>query len=161
LDKTDLQSESLIVTAGHRYWLSLCGDQPVPDFGSFNPMDIGSLLPNVILVKVSLEPLDFQYRIIGEGILANMHENYTGRWLSQIPHKAPPGALYDNFSRCVSQREPVRSDAPYVGPKKDFLINDGLILPFVEGGADIARLLVLLDFAPKETDPTYGDGPPG
>ena len=151
MNKHDVPSQSRILISGYEYWLSLVVDGEPPEYNLFNPMDLGNLLPHVLLIKVAHEPLNFQYRIIGEDVLRNMNENYTGQWLSDIPHKAPPSALFDNFSKSVTQRAPVWSDTPYVGPHKDFLVNKELILPFVEGSRAIAKLLVLLDFIPIET----------
>lgn len=114
-------------------------------------MKIGALLPHVILMKVQTRPLDFQYRLIGETVLRNMSTDYTGQWISEIPLKASPSILFDSLSTCVMHRTPVSADTPYVGPHKDFLNNQELILPFTEDGGDIGRLLIFLDFVPKTT----------
>lgn len=150
-----INTKSQILRLGYDYWSSLAVDGKPPEYKLFSPMSVGNILPHVILLQVAHDPLDFQYRIIGDDVLRNLNEDYTGQWLSAIPHKASPSTLFTNFVKCVEQRAPVWSVTPYVGPHKDFLVNTELVLPFVDGGDDVAKLLVVLDFQPIEAE-VYG-----
>jgi len=132
--------------AGLDYWASLDRVSDLPLRSAFDPAEIPSLLPHLIFLQVTLEPLDYLYRVIGGAVREHLMGNYTGRWLSEIPHQRPPSRLHANLTRAVSERAPILSDTPYVGIKKKFQKSDELILPFVDESDRITHLLMLLDF---------------
>lgn len=131
---------------GLDYWAGLERISDLPLRRAFDPADIPSLLPHLIFLSVTLDPVDYRYRVIGGTVREHLLANYTGRWISEIPHQRPPSRLYSNLTKAVTERAPVLSDTPYVGTKKDFLKSDELILPLVDENDQITHLLVLLDF---------------
>ncbi|MBO6561599.1 MAG: PAS domain-containing protein [Nisaea sp.] len=132
--------------AGLDYWASLKRISDLPARSEFDPAHIPLLLPHLIFLRVTLDPLDYCYRVIGGTVREHLLANYTGRWISEIAHQRPPSRLHANLTRAVTERAPVLSDTPYVGTKKDFLKSDELILPLVDESDQVSHLLVLLDF---------------
>ena len=47
------------------------------------------------MLEVDAAPLNFRYRVIGDEVLRFMGQNYTGQWLSDITHQAPPSTLFE------------------------------------------------------------------
>ncbi|WP_193184346.1 PAS domain-containing protein [Nisaea sediminum] len=131
---------------GLDYWTSLERISDLPARNAFDPAHIPSLLPHLIFLQVTLDPLDYCYRVIGGTVREHLLANYTGRWISQIAHQRAPSRLHSNLSRAVTERTPVLSDTPYIGTKKEFLKSDELILPLVDESDRVSHLLVLLDF---------------
>ncbi|WP_420403221.1 PAS domain-containing protein [Nisaea sp.] len=131
---------------GLDYWCSLERISNLPARREFDPADIPTLLPHLIFLRVTPEPIDFCYRVIGGTVREHLLDNYTGRWISDIPHQRAPSKLHSNLTRAITERAPVLSDTPYVGTKKEFLKSDELILPLVDESDQISHLLVLLDF---------------
>ena len=147
-DPDDLRSAltSDIHLRGFDYWRSIAGSATLPLREAFEPAEIPGLLPHLILLEVTENPIDFRYRVIGGVVRQHLLGNYTGRLMSEIPHQAAPSTIYDNLAKVVRNQSPLLSDTPYIGPQKDFMKSDELILPLMETDERISRLLVLLDF---------------
>ena len=62
----------------HAYWVSLRGARRFPSKADVDLTAIAKLAPNLLLLKVFYDPLDFEYRIIGEDI-ADRFENLKGQ----------------------------------------------------------------------------------
>ncbi len=123
----------------------------MPSHGDIDPAEIIGLLPNVILIDVSLGPLDFRYRLIGTVVDAHMHEPLTGRWLSAIPHQSAPSRIWSACRRVVDERSVQSSDAPYVGPMKDFVIAEDILMPLSDDGETVDMIFIVVDYL-READ---------
>lgn len=136
--------------AGFAYWCSLLEKgEDVPRFSRFEPSAIPRLLSNIILLEVREAPLDFRYRVIGQDVVDNLFANYTGQWLSDIPHQAEPGPLIDSLGAAVRERRPIHSSAPYIGPKRGYKAKHEIVLPLCDDDGRISRLLIFLEFTLK------------
>ena len=56
----------------HRYWLGLRRGRRYPSRRDIDPGAIPHLLPNVLLLDVHREPLDFEYRLIGDEVISRL-----------------------------------------------------------------------------------------
>ncbi|UUX51915.1 PAS domain-containing protein [Nisaea acidiphila] len=140
---------------GFDYWRSIAGSASLPLREAFEPADVPDLLPHLILLEVTENPIDFRYRVIGGVVRQHLLGNYTGRWISSIPHQAAPSTIHSNLAKAVRNRSPLLSDTPYIGPQKDFLKSDELILPLMEADERVSRLLVLLDFVRRPLEERF------
>src|SRR5260221_12531678 len=52
----------------HRYWLARRGERRFPARADIEPTDIPHLPVGIMLLEVHYEPLDFEYRLIGDDI---------------------------------------------------------------------------------------------
>lgn len=134
------------------YWRSLCSDRGVPARADLQLEDMVDILPNIVLLDVLRDPLDFRYRLIGTRIEEFMAEPYTGRRLSEIPHQAPPSEIWRSCERAVSTAAPIYDDAPYVGPKKDLVTPEAMLLPLADDGITVNMLLVVVDYFSRAAD---------
>lgn len=137
---------SPITKAALDYWTEVCRDRPMPARRDLALEDMVGILPNLLLLDVERDPLDFCYRLIGTRIEEFMASPYTGRRLSEIPHQAPPSTIWRNCERAVNECAPVYDDAPYVGPKKDIVTPEAVLLPLAEDGATVNMLMVAVDY---------------
>lgn len=102
--RTSLGPDPEIVSASdvlefHAYWLRIRGDRPIPSRVDFDPADIVHFLPGVLLLNVLDDPLDFEYRIVGENVRSWLG-NGKGR---RVRHAAladlsgVQGSAYDSY----------------------------------------------------------------
>ncbi|MHA1538165.1 MAG: PAS domain-containing protein [Alphaproteobacteria bacterium] len=136
---------------GLEYWMSKRGARRMPSRSDIDPAEIVGLLANVILIDVEHDPLDFRYRLIGTLIDAHMKEPMTGRWMSSIPHQRAPSRIWSACKRVVEEREPHSSDIPYVGPMKDFVVCEDILMPLSEDGESVDVIFVVIDYL-READ---------
>ena len=140
----DVQSE--IVRAGHAYWLAARGERALPLRRDFDPpLEIPRLIPNIIIFDVFQEPLDFRYRLIGTKVRTHLVQDLTGVRMSDIAFQRPPSVIWSHHAWVVENAAPRFMRPPYVGPHKDFLFIEAVILPCGSGRC-VEKLMVFVDF---------------
>lgn len=152
---TDIRERlaSGILRAGFDHWSSLTADETVPNRCAFDPSDMPpDLLPHTVMLEVGAEPLNFRYRVIGDEVLRYMGQNYTGQWLSDIIHQAPPSTLFETLAKAVEGPEPIVSDTPFSDPDQLLYSSQEVVLPLRGANGQVSRLLTFVEFASTEPD---------
>jgi hypothetical protein len=145
-----LAARSLVLQDGFKFWNSLHRDGAFPRRSDFNPFDVPSLMPNMLLFEVQDRPRDFRYRVIGTTVSEHFFTNWTGHWMSEIDHQKPPSRVWDTCDRVASTRHPILGKVPYVGPNSEFIYSEDLILPLVNDQDEVVNLLIFLSYIRKE-----------
>ncbi len=131
---------------GFAYWASKGWPARIPARRDIEPSEIPSLLPFVILLDVATDPPDFHVRLMGTQVVYHQQRDDTGRRMSDIPHQRPPSLVWTCCRRAVETGQPVLGDIPYVGPHRDFVRVENVILPLSTDGAVVDKLLVILAY---------------
>lgn len=140
----DIQSE--IVRTGHAYWLAGKGERVLPSRSDFDPpIEIPRLVPNMIVFDVLHEPLDFIYRLIGTKVRMHLMQDLTRVRMSDVEFQRAPSVIWSHHAWVVEHAAPRFMRPPYVGPHKDFLFIEAVILPCATD-ARIDKLMVFVDF---------------
>jgi hypothetical protein len=85
MDRYETIAQSAELKALNEYWTNLRADRRMPSRADFVPEDLpASLLPNMLLIEVSHDPLRFYYRVMGTGIATLLGEDWTGKYVDQI-----------------------------------------------------------------------------
>ncbi len=136
------------------YWEEIRGDRAMPARADLQPQEMVPFLRCVILLDVLREPLDFRYRLIGTKVTQEMiHNDHTGRKMTEIPHQSPASRIFSNCRHVVETCRPIGGQTPYVGPNADYKLTEDGIMPRSEDGETVNMLFVTADF-------TYsGQGP--
>ena len=140
----ELSSES--VRGVVEYWDRKRAAQPAPRTDSFDPLEIPRLLPHVMLKDVRRDPWDFRYRVVGTTVREHSRDNWTGKWMSEVPGQGPESRVFRVMQWVAENLRPAIFRPPYVGPHKEFKYCEAAVMPWtdVEGYAD--RILVAVDF---------------
>lgn len=123
------------------YWTEKRGNRAMPRRADIDPTELRSLLPNVLLLQVLRDPLDFLYRVIGTEIDRHSQASYTGLTVRQIPHRAPPSRVWENLEQLVRTGVPSCLQVPYIGPHSGFLQTRQILLPLGDDGAEVDHIL--------------------
>lgn len=89
----------------HQHWLSLKGERDFPAKSDFDPVAVPRLLPWILLLKVHEAPLDFEYRIIGEEVVARIG-NLKGRRVREAALLRKASDAYKNYVAVIEARRP-------------------------------------------------------
>lgn len=89
----------------HRYWLELRGDRRFPSRRDIDPSAIPHLLPNVLLLDVHRDPLDFEYRLIGDEIVTRLGAQ-KGKRVRQACLINVSSSAYRNYCAVVEAGAP-------------------------------------------------------
>lgn len=85
---------SPVLRAGLDYWRRIRGDREIPARRDLDPADIAAILPNAMLKDVCRDPLDFCYRLVGSRARHHSQADYTGKRMSELAHRGPPGVVF-------------------------------------------------------------------
>ena len=119
----------------------------MPARRDFDPLiEVPQLVPHLMLKDVRYQPLDFRYRLIGTGIRHHLSRDYTGEWMSAIPGQGPGNPLWEHHLAALATRAPVFLHPAYLGPHKEFLRVESVILPLGVDHEHVDMLLVFVDF---------------
>ena len=141
------KSSSPLIEAGIGYWSAKKGAHLLPARADFDPLiEIPGLVPHMMLKDVRREPLDFRYRLIGSGIRHHLSRDYTGQWMTGIPGQGPGNALWAHHEQAVATRAPVFLHPAYLGPHKEFLRVESVILPLAADHETVDMLMIFVDF---------------
>ena len=149
MDGALLDIRSPILRQGLAYWNEKRGHRAMPARADFDPMEIIPILPHVVLLDVLRDPLDFRYRLIGTLTEEHMAEPYTGRRFSEIPHQRAPSRIWSCSEQVVQDPRPLRSDIPYIGPKRDFTTVEDVMMPLAADGETVDMIFVVVDYNQK------------
>lgn len=139
-----------IIGEAEEYWNSIRGARLMPARSDIVPEAIVRLLPNVILMDVAHNPLNFRYRLIGTEIDRHSAGNQTGKWITDIPGRAPPSKVWENLEAVIKERRPSTRSIPYVGRHRDFITSRQITMPLSSNGTDIDMLFLVIDYIKKQ-----------
>ena len=138
-----------VIELAEAYWASRSGEGRLPARRDIDPLDIPHLMPQVILLDIQRDPWDFRFRLIGTNVVFHLSEDWTGRWMSAIPHMAPPSRIFTSCVEVAKTAHPLHSETPYVGPHRDFVAAEDVILPLAGDGRTADMLLVCVEHFEK------------
>ncbi len=154
IDRDEIASP--YVLAGYDYWLgklrAISGattteSDLLPARRDFDPLiEIPRLAPRIMLMDVLQKPLDFRYRLVGSALRRHMAQNWTGQRLSEIPFQRIGSTVWRNNELATLERRPILARPPYIGPHKDFLYIESIILPLAGDGHHVDMLMFFVDF---------------
>src|SRR5438874_31119 len=96
-----------IVVPALSYWESIRGDRAMPRRGDIDPAEIPRLLPFVMLVDVSADPLDFRFRLVGTEIDAITSTNLRGQRFSANAQLACGSKVWNDYEVVTTTRRPL------------------------------------------------------
>ncbi|HEX2116045.1 MAG TPA: PAS domain-containing protein [Alphaproteobacteria bacterium] len=89
----------------YAYWLKLRGDRRFPSKAEVDIAAIPRLAAHLMLLKVTYEPLDFEYRILGDEIVSRLG-NVKGRRVRQAALLNVDSSAYRNYCAVVEAGKP-------------------------------------------------------
>ncbi|MDY0871661.1 PAS domain-containing protein [Dongia rigui] len=146
-DEVDPRIASARVRALFNYWRSLGVPGTVPARSLVDPAAIKSLLPNLMIVDLSPEPLRIRYRLVGTEVVRFTGIEITGHYLDELE--------IDDFSEAEllavyrKQRDdgwPVQGVAEYAIQGKRLLRTEYIICPLLDAQGKPSQAIVLEDY---------------
>ncbi|PJK28950.1 PAS domain-containing protein [Minwuia thermotolerans] len=139
-----LRSE--VTQAALRYWLSTRGERIWPRREDFDPAEVKHLLPNLAVLSVERNPVDFVYRLTGTDVDAHMGGNLKGRQVGEIPNQRAPSAYWTTLLATAETGLPQAREIAYANARGDFRSCEVIGLPYSTHGQSIDRVIVAFEF---------------
>ena len=147
MNTSAFQTNTRSADLGLRYWEERRRDRSMPSRADIDPLDIPDLLPQVFLVNVSRDPLEFRYRLLGTQIVRHSAADYTGKSLHDLPEQCPPSRIWSLFQRVVEECRPFSARVPYIYVPGKFV--EMLATPLSDDGTNVNMLFGMVQFDPS------------
>ncbi|TQV76101.1 PAS domain-containing protein [Denitrobaculum tricleocarpae] len=133
------------------HWKRLKGARALPLRSAFDPLDVPSLLPHLLMVEVVRDGQDqpfkdFRFRLVGTYIDDRVKDSYTGKRLSEIEGKGPGSEVWNAYSEVEASGTPKLLSLNYIGPMDGIKKSWEIFLPFSIQGECVDFILVLIEF---------------
>ena len=144
--KAASQPESKLIERALDYWDSKRGGRRMPSRRDIDPLEMADLLPNVVLVDVQHEPLDFRYRLVGTAIVTRLGHDHTGERFSTLPQQSTGSPIWEAASRIVGEKRPIVSHFSYVGANRWISNYRDLSMPLSEDDDRVNMIFRMVQF---------------
>ena len=133
----------------YRYWLDLRGDRRFPSRRDVDPTAIPHLLPNVLLLDIHRDPLDFEYRLIGDEIVTRLGAQ-KGRRVRQACLMNVSSSAYRNYCAVVEAGAPqfLEGLATTACPDGRRVVLSRVHCPLSSDGETIDKIISYVAFLP-------------
>ena len=139
--------QSQLVRDGCEYWRAKRGTNAMPARSDLDPLiEVPALCPSMMLKDVERSPLDFRYRLIGTRLRHHMTADWKGKRMSEIEFQRAPNPIWRAHAYVAETGRPIFLRPPYVGPHKDFLHIDAVILPLGENRREADMVMIFIEF---------------
>lgn len=89
----------------YAYWLKVCGNRQFPSKADIDITAIPQLAAGLILLTVHHEPLDFEYRIVGDDVASRLG-NLKGQRVREAALVNVTSSAYENYCAVVQTGRP-------------------------------------------------------
>jgi hypothetical protein len=129
----------------HDYWLSIRPPSGLPGRQHFDPLEIPSLLRNIVLIDAPAPPGDLVFRLMGTQLEVFFGGNFTGRPLTSAYKKNRASRAYRDVSAIIQDSLPRwrRGPASFVD-NREHVTTERLYVPLAADGATVDMILGIL-----------------
>jgi hypothetical protein len=133
------------------YWREKRGGRLAPARGDIDPVDISTLLPRVMLIDVSTDPIDFRIRLAGTGLFKIHGAELTNKRALDLEPPAYGALIHRLYCDALARRAPVvhRLLIECETRRSAYL---RIILPLSEDNQAINRLMTVESYADAAQD---------
>jgi hypothetical protein len=139
--------DSAELNAIYSYWLAKRGQRRMPSRKDIDPTEIPKLLPNLMLVDVSHNPMKFRYRLVGTSVVDATGENHAGKDFDTVDFIKTNPMVMRQYATTATSGEPLHSLEPFyrrdTGEPYEV---DRLLLPLSSDGITVNMILVYFRF---------------
>jgi PAS domain len=145
-------NSSAIIQQGFGYWQSKMSNDDIPKWGDINPAEIKSLLPNIVVIQVEHNPLDFTEKITGDAILSRSRINSMGINWRAYEGRGPESKIWQVMEQVVREKSPSFHTIPYVGLHREFMTVETVALPLSDDGEVVTRIITFVNYIAANAD---------
>jgi hypothetical protein len=133
------------------YWQAKRGGRLAPSRADIDPIEIAPLLPRVMLVDVSADPVDFRFRLAGTGIFRIHGAELTNKRALELEPPAYAALIHRLYCEALTRRAPI-AHRLLIECETRRSAYMRIMLPLSEDGAAINRLLTVESYADSAQD---------
>ena len=129
-----------------QYWKKQAAGRLMPSRADIDPIDIPTLLPNLLLFDVEPGSGRLRVRVVGTAIVEMYGSDYTGRFLDEVYFGDRQASVLHGYAECLRSRQIYVSEESYRTPDDVRRRVERLILPISDDSETITHILAGLEF---------------
>jgi len=134
-----------------RYWLDIHPGRALPSRDDFDPIDVPTLLPHLVLTRVEAGGSRFLVRLMGTAVVLAFGTDYTGYHLDETVPNFTETLSYKLRARVVESGLPAYRQGEATIPfRLDFAPVEQVHLPFAGDGETVDLILSMTIYPPQE-----------
>lgn len=127
----------------YQYWAARRGDRLMPSRGDIDPVDLKSLLPDLILIDVVPDARRYIYRLVGTHEVEMRGADPTGKPIAQAYYGESAEHTTGYLDRVAQTRQPVLYRGIYRPLSTRTQQEDVIFLPLSKDGERVNMIMVL------------------
>jgi len=140
-DETRIDSAK--IRALHQYWRSIRTARVLPSREDVELLDIGALMPNVMIVEFEQDPFRVKYRLVGTRVVEMSGFEFTGKYLDEIVFPDVLTEFERAYRQLVKGRRPMLGRTECVTPTEEQNAHDVGVFPLSSDGRTVDMALVI------------------
>jgi hypothetical protein len=132
------------------YWLAKAKGA-VPSRSDIDPVDVRELLPNLMMIDMSGDPLRFRYRLVGTRVVQYTGFDFTGRCLDELVFQGRD-FIEQCYRRIVEEKRPIFGHYAWLVRSRHFGQCEFGLFPLSDDGATVNRGISIEDYERMERD---------
>jgi hypothetical protein len=141
LSELDLKLRQL-----HAYWQGKRDGNRLPGRGDIDPIDIPKLMPDVALVDILRDPLDYRYRLVGTRLVEMMGAERTGLRMRELFTPDAVAGTVQLMEHLLVTREPLAFEGRLFWLGKEHRAFHALVLPLAADGETVDMAIMGIHF---------------
>ena len=135
------------LNALYSYWLSKCGNRPMPARPDIDPVEIPDLLPSLLLMDTAEELANFRFRLFGTELCKQFGEDRTGMNIGDFRVRIDnQEQVFAGDWNVYAERRPDYFPDRTLSVEKDFIRYSRVLLPLSPDGATVNMILGGIEF---------------
>jgi hypothetical protein len=146
-DPSAVRFQSDRVAALYRYWLAHCQGNRLPRRADIDPAEIKSLLPYLMMVDLTDNPLRIRYRLVGTEVARYAGLDFTNAYLDELQFEEYTlQELLGAYRAVIDSGQACMGFAGYENDGKMALQIEFLFCPLSDDGITVNRCMVIEDY---------------
>tara|TARA_E500000305_G_scaffold106710_1_gene105704 strand:- start:3977 stop:4483 length:507 start_codon:yes stop_codon:yes gene_type:complete len=134
------------------YWMSIHPGDRLPSRADFDPIDIPGLLPHLVLVDVTPDPIRFMVRLQGTDVTRAMRSELKGSYLDEAFPDFEQSFPHLDRVHVVETALPIhRMGTPSIQFALDYAPIERLHLPLSSDGSTVDKVISIFLYEQKES----------
>ncbi|MCR9221516.1 MAG: PAS domain-containing protein [Alphaproteobacteria bacterium] len=129
----------------YRYWRARCDGRRAPARADIDPLDLPDLLPNLWLMDVEADPLDFRNRLAGTATAQLIGRDVTGKRFAEIFTGPDSAEIFAEYRGVVESWRPHAAARTVFWADRSFIRYRRLVTPLSADGRRVDMLFGLTE----------------
>jgi hypothetical protein len=134
------------------YWLERCRNGCIPSRRDIDPLDLGFILGNLLLIDVLAAPRRFRVRLHGANAVQRAGYDLTGKIYDELPPSEFHDLVLKSFTAVTDGCRPKHAFRNRIFDGRNYHY-ESLILPLAKDGKTVDMLLVCICYADEMARP--------